>query len=262
MGILNVTPDSFYDGGRLATADDAVQAGLTMRDEGADLVDVGGESTRPGSAPVAYEEEARRTLAVVERLAKEGIRVSIDTSKPAIAREALARGASFVNDVTGLRDPQMRRVCAEARCEVCIMHMQGEPATMQSGPVYGDVVSEVREALLQAAKAAEEDGVDGRRIWLDPGIGFGKTTRHNLELIRGLGALVELGYPVLVGASRKAFIGRILGAETKPLGVEDRGEGTLAAHVLAQAAGASMVRVHDVVAARRAIDVAHAILTA
>lgn len=262
MGILNVTPDSFHDGGRYACAGEAVEAGMRMYEEGADLIDVGGESTRPGSTPVSCEEEGRRTLDVVEQLAKVGLRVSIDTSKASIAREALARGAVFVNDVTGLRNPEMRGVCAEAKCEVCIMHMRGDPATMQVQPTYQDVVIDVRDALKESARVAERDGISRDRTWVDPGIGFGKTTRHNLALIRGLPQLVELGYPVLVGASRKAFIGRVLGTEMQPVPAADRLDGTLAAHVLAQAAGARMIRAHDVRAARQAIDLTYAILTA
>jgi dihydropteroate synthase len=257
MGVLNVTPDSFSDGGRFGRTEAAVEAGLAMAAAGADWVDVGGESTRPGAEPVPLEEELARTIPVVLALAAEGVRTSIDTMKPQVAAEALAAGAAMVNDVTALRAPAMREVCAAARCEVCLMHMQSEPRTMQLEPKYGDVVEEVRTFLLAAAALAEQEGVARQRIWLDPGIGFGKTLEHNLQLLRHLDRLVAAGYPVLIGASRKSFIGALTGA-----GTANRLPGTIAAHVLAQAGGVRMVRVHDVAEARQAADVAAAILRA
>lgn len=260
MGVLNVTPDSFSDGGEFLDAKRAIARGLEMVEQGADLVDVGGESTRPGAESVHEADELRRVLPVVRALVEAGVPVSIDTSKPGVASEALAAGAVVLNDVTGLRDPAMRSVAARSVCTVCAMHMRGDPRTMQSQTVYGDVVREVREALLQAAAACEADGIDRERIWLDPGLGFSKNVAQNLELLRRLPELVDTGYPVLVGASRKSFIGKVLGTESDPLGVENRVEGTLAAHVLAQAHGARILRAHDVLEARRALDVAAAIV--
>jgi dihydropteroate synthase len=247
MGVLNVTPDSFSDGGLHFSLGDAVDAAQRMADEGADLIDVGGESTRPGAEPVSVEEEIRRVVPVVAELARRGIRVSIDTSKAAVAREALAVGASFVNDVTAFTDPSMAEICAEAKCEVALMHMRGTPRTMQVDPVYDDVVTEVRDYLVARANYAVAAGIDREKIWIDPGIGFGKTVEHNLMLLRETSTLVATGFPVLVGASRKSFIGRVLGT----LEMTDRLEGTLAAHAVAVNGGARMVRVHDVQAHRR-----------
>jgi dihydropteroate synthase len=258
MGILNVTPDSFSDGGVHYDVQAAIAAGHQMVADGAAILDVGGESTRPGSDPVSAAEEIRRTLPVVRALAEAGYRVSIDTTKAEVAREALGAGAAIVNDVTALRDRKLAEVCAEFGCTVCLMHMKGEPKTMQINPTYGDVVAEVCEMLRDRADFAKSLGITD--IWLDPGIGFGKTTEHNLELLRNLNQVVELGYPVLIGVSRKAFIGRILGAENQPLPTHERLEGSLAAQVLAQAKGAQIIRVHDVLQARRAMDMASAIL--
>lgn len=262
MGVLNVTPDSFSDGGLFFDAPTAVEAGLRMATEGADWIDVGGESTRPGAGSITIEEELRRVLPVIEALAASGLRVSCDTRKPEVAREALRAGASMLNDVGGLRDPAMIEVAAEAQCQVAIMHMLGEPASMQVQPHYDDAVSEVADYLVRQAAKAEAGGVKRESIWIDPGIGFGKNLRHNLLLLKHLDNLVETGYPVLIGASRKSFLGRILGKQDNPLTSDQRLEGTLAAHVLAQTRGAKMIRAHDVLAARRAIDVAHAILEA
>lgn len=256
MGILNVTPDSFSDGGRFSHWEQAVESGLRMVRDGADLIDVGGESTRPGSESVDVEEELRRTESVVRGLAREGVCVSIDTCKAEVARAALGAGAAIVNDITALRDPEMRRLCAASDCTVCLMHMKGAPKTMQENPEYADVVGEVLESLLTSARAAEEAGVASNRIWIDPGIGFGKTVDHNLRLLRHLDRFCATDYPVLIGVSRKGFIGRIGGS----LPVEDRLPGTLATQVLAQAAGAKIVRAHDVREARQAIDMAAAIL--
>lgn len=255
MGILNVTPDSFSDGGQFSSAEAAVARGLAMVDEGADLVDVGGESTRPGAAPVKPSEEQDRVLPIVSVLASRGVPVSIDTRNPSTARLALEAGAVVVNDVSGLRSPEMRQVCAEFGCTVCIMHMQGDPTTMQQEPAYEDVVQEVRSYLVEQAANAQTCGIMRENIWIDPGIGFGKTLDHNLALLRSLSSLVELGYPVLIGVSRKGFIGKLLGG----LPVEERLEGTLALQVAAQLAGGRVIRAHDVKASRRAMDVVAAL---
>lgn len=262
MGVLNVTPDSFSDGGQFLDHERAVQRGFEMFAEGADLVDVGGESTRPGAAPVPVDEELARVLPVVQRLAQAGIPVSIDTSKAEVAKACLEAGAQVLNDVTAFGDPAMAGVCASAGCTMCLMHMQGEPRTMQSHPKYDDVVIEVRSYLLDRAARAETAGIAREAIWIDPGIGFGKAVRHNLLLLKNLHVLVQSGYPVLVGVSRKSFIGKLLGAEDAPVPPEERLEGTLAAQVLAQAAGARIIRAHDVKEAKRAITLAGAILGA
>ncbi len=261
MGIVNVTPDSFSDGGRHYSAEAAIAAGLRMVEEGADIVDVGGESTRPGAEAVPVEEELRRVIPVVSSLAAAGVQVSIDTMKARVAAEAIGSGAAIVNDVTALSDPGMAEVVRDAGCKVCLMHMKGDPRTMQQGPVYGDVVHEVRDYLLERARRAESFGIGREQIWVDPGIGFGKTVQHNLLLLKRLGVLVEAGYPVMVGVSRKSFIGRILGSD-HPLPPEDRLEGTLAAQIVAQFNGARIIRAHDVKEARRAIEITAAIMDA
>ncbi len=250
MGVLNVTPDSFSDGGRWLDADAAVAHGLRMVAEGADVVDVGGESTRPGADPVPVDEELRRVLPVVQELAPH-VRVSIDTRKAEVAEAALEAGATLVNDVSASLAP----VARAAGAGWVAMHMQGDPRTMQHAPAYADVVTEVRDFLVDRASTA---GVD--EVWVDPGIGFGKTAEHNLALLRGLPELARLGYPVLVGASRKHFIGLLTreGAADVP-SPQDRLEGTLAAHLAARERGASIIRAHDVRAHRRAFAVADAI---
>ncbi|MBS1712725.1 MAG: dihydropteroate synthase [Armatimonadetes bacterium] len=258
MGVLNVTPDSFSDGGLYFDQDKAVEAGIRMVEDGADLVDVGGESTRPGASPVSAEDERQRVVPVVRRLVERGVVVSVDTSKVEVASAALDAGAQVVNDVTAFGDPEMADVCARSGCTVCLMHMQGEPRTMQEAPHYDDVVAEVRDFLVGRARAAEAVGVAGDRIWIDPGIGFGKTLGHNLALLARLDEFVATGYPVLIGVSRKSFLGKILGGAPP----DERLEGTLAVQVLAQAAGAKIVRAHDVRPARRAMEVASAVLSA
>lgn len=260
MGILNVTPDSFSDGGVHFDREVAVNAGIRMSAEGADIIDVGGESTKPGSPGVSVDEELARVLPVVEALVKAHLTVSIDTRKPAVARKALEAGATILNDVSGLRDPEMVAVAAEASCTVCIMHMQGTPDTMQENPSYEDVVEEVREYLLRQADAAIQAGVAPSNIWIDPGIGFGKNLQHNIELLRNLDRFVDTDFPVLVGVSRKSFIGRILGAPDAPLPANERVEGTLALQVLAQAMGARILRAHDVLPTVRAARAADALL--
>ena len=256
MGIVNVTPDSFSEHGLNFNRSDAVDAGLKMFDEGADLLDIGGESTRPGADPVSIEEELRRVVPVIEVLAAKGIALSIDTRKAAVAKVALSAGALIVNDVTALGDPEMASVCASTGCFLCLMHMQGAPQTMQANPTYDDVVSEVLQFLLDRACLAEQSGIAGEKVWIDPGIGFGKTPMHNLLLLNSLSRLAESGYPVLIGVSRKSSIGVFAGGAT----VEHRLPGTLAAQVLAQAFGVRVIRAHDVGEARQAIDVAAAIL--
>jgi dihydropteroate synthase len=258
MGVLNVTPDSFSDGGRFSDFEAAVAHGRRLADEGADLIDVGGESTRPGAAPVPLEEELRRVIGVVEALASETeVPLSIDTSKAEVARAALAAGASFVNDVTALRgDVAIARVVADAGVDVCLVHMKGEPRTMQDDPRYDDVVREVREFLEKRLEAAVAAGIAEARVWLDPGIGFGKTLEHNLELVRHLDEIVAIGRPVVFGASRKRFIGRLTGRPER-----ERIAGTVAVNVLALERGATMFRVHDVAENRDALRVAAATLT-
>lgn len=257
VGVLNVTPDSFSDGGRFRESDDAIAHGLAMWDAGADLIDVGGESTRPGSAGVDAATESERVLPVVEALAGRGVAVSVDTSKPSVAAAAIDAGAVVVNDVTALGDDGMVEVVAGTGCGLVLMHMRGEPRTMQDDPIYRDVVGEVRDHLMERVGYAEAAGVERDRIAIDPGIGFGKTVEHNLLLLGdGVRALSATGMPVLVGASRKSFIG-MLGAGESP---GDREAGTIAAHVLAVAAGASIVRSHDVPAAVRSVTVADAIV--
>ncbi len=258
MGIVNVTPDSFSDGGLYLDPGAAVGHGRRLAAEGADLLDVGGESTRPGAAAVDAASELERIAPVVAALAGDagGPGVSIDTSKAAVAAAALDAGAVWVNDVTALRgDPELAALCAERGCEVVLMHMLGSPRTMQDDPRYDDVVDDVRAFLAERIEVAVAAGVDERRILVDPGIGFGKTVDHNLELLRRLGELRELGRPIVVGASRKRFLGAITGRE-----VDRRGGGTAAANVLALAAGADVFRVHDVAETRAALDAAEVIL--
>jgi dihydropteroate synthase len=252
MGVLNVTPDSFFDGGRYFSAASALGRARQIIEEGADIVDVGGESTRPGAIPVDHGEELRRVLPVVEALADEAsvsageVRISVDTTKPGVARACLAAGARMVNDVSA--SPELAAVAAEAGVAYVAMHAKGSPRTMQDDPRYDDVVSEVLGFLAERAEAAESLGVS--EVWVDPGIGFGKTARHNLALLEATDRVVALGWPVLVGTSRKSFLGRIAagGPDEPPLGPDERFEGSLASSVWAMASGASAVRVHDVAA--------------
>ena len=257
MGIVNVTPDSFSDGGEFLDPERAIAHGRELAAEGADLLDIGGESTRPGAQAVSADEELGRTEPVVRALSSAGFSISIDTSKSAVAEAAIDAGASMVNDVTALRaDPDLAGTCAERGCEVVLMHMLGDPRTMQENPVYEDVVDDIKAFLTERIEYATAEGIDEERIWIDPGIGFGKTVEHNLELHRRLGEFVELGLPIAFGSSRKSFIGKLTGA-----GVEERLGGTIASNVIAYANGARMLRVHEVAPMREALTVAERILS-
>jgi dihydropteroate synthase len=280
MGVVNVTPDSFSDGGLFLDAEAAIEHGKELLGEGAELLDVGGESTRPGAEPVGEQEELRRVLPVVEGLLGSGldVQVSVDTSKAAVAAAALAAGASFVNDVSALRsDPEMAGVLADSEAECCLMHMLGEPRTMQAKPRYRDVVAEVKAFLEDRLAFAVAEGIDERRVLLDPGIGFGKGVEHNLELLRRLGEIVAIGRPVVIGTSRKSFLGRILaagagngtsipadrplsGADGTSIPADHRLPGTLATNLIAFEQGASVFRVHDVAPVAAALTVAAATL--
>jgi dihydropteroate synthase len=254
MGVLNVTPDSFSDGGDFLDPASAIEHARELATDGADLIDVGGESTRPGAEPVSEAVELERVMPVIEALGAEAVPLSIDTSKAAVARAALVAGASFVNDVTALRgDAEMAGVVADAGTDVCLVHLRGEPRTMQDDPRYDDVVSDVRAFLEDRLDWAVAEGIAEERVWLDPGIGFGKTLEHNLELIRRLDEIVAVGRPVVFGASRKRFLGKLTGRDER-----ERLAGTVAANVLAFERGATMFRVHDVGPTRDALLVAGA----
>jgi dihydropteroate synthase len=256
MGVVNVTPDSFSDGGLFLDPEAAVAHGKQLVDEGAEILDVGGESTRPGAERVGEEEELRRVVPVIRGLSDSQSRISVDTSKAVVAAAALDAGAEIVNDVTALRgDLEMAGLCGERGATVVLMHMLGEPRTMQEDPRYEDVVAEVKAFLAERLQAAVAAGIDEERVWLDPGIGFGKTGAHNMELLRRLGELRELGRPLVVGASRKSFIGKVDGSPA-----DQRLGGTIASSVLAAAEGADVLRVHDVAEVRQALTVATAIL--
>lgn len=256
MGIVNVTPDSFFDGGRRLDAAKAVTDGAAMAASGANIIDIGGESTRPGARPVSEAEELARVLPVIRGLRREvNVPISIDTYKSSVARAALDGGADIVNDISALRfDPKMVSLVAAEGVPVVLMHMQGTPRTMQQEPQYGDVVREVRDFLATQLYGAMDAGVAPEAIILDPGIGFGKTVEHNLQLLRGLPMLAALGQPLLVGVSRKAFIGKILNSLP-----DDRLEGSVAAAVAAALAGANILRVHDVTETCKAVKIADAI---
>jgi len=258
MGVVNVTPDSFSDGGTFDDDAAAVRHARRLVEEGAAIVDVGGESTRPGAAPVPAEEELRRVVPVVEGLAALGLdaRISVDTMKLEVARAAVDAGAAYVNDVTAFRhDPELAGLVAERGLECCLMHMLGEPRTMQQDPRYDDVVSDVKAFLEERLAAAVAAGVPEERVQLDPGIGFGKTLEHNLELLRRLDEIAAIGRPVVLGTSRKSFIGRITGRD-----VAGRVHGTVATCVLGYERGARVFRVHDVAAVHDGLAVAAATL--
>jgi dihydropteroate synthase len=259
MGILNVTPDSFSDGGEWFDFGEAVEHGRALVAEGADILDVGGESTRPGAAPIAVDEELRRVVPVVSALRDVDAQLSVDTMKLAVAEAAVEAGATFVNDVTAFRhDPAIAGLVADRGCDCCLMHALGEPRTMQDDPRYGDVVDDVRAFLEERVRFAVSEGVREERIALDPGIGFGKTLDHNLELLRRLDEIVAIGFPVVIGTSRKSFLGRLTGRDDP----HDRVAATLATTVLALERGAQIFRVHDVAPTKDALAVATATLRA
>lgn len=254
MGVLNITPDSFSDGGKFFDTEKAVEHALQMIQDGADIIDIGGESTKPGSDPVSESEEIRRVKPVIESLVKEtSVPISIDTYKPRVAEECLRAGARIINDVSGLRNEEMIKVVAQYKVPVVIMHMKGTPKNMQENPVYEDLVGEIKEFFRERIQAARETGIQD--VILDPGIGFGKTLEHNLQILKRLGEFKELGYPILVGTSRKSFIGKLTGDAP----AEQRLEGSLASMVIAVMNGATIVRVHDVKPAKKAVQVADAI---
>jgi dihydropteroate synthase len=255
MGVLNVTPDSFADGGDFFVPEAAVEHALAMEAEGAAIIDIGGESTRPGATPVTVEEELARVIPVIEALASRlRVPLSIDTRKPEVMRAAVAAGAGLINDVGALCLPGALQVAAECGVPVCLMHMQGEPRTMQADPQYDDVVSEVRTFLRRRVGACEQAGIPPERILLDPGFGFGKSTQHNLHLLAGLETIGALGFPLVVGLSRKSMIGKLLGLE-----VADRLPASIALAVLAVERGATLVRTHDVAATWQALQMSVAL---
>jgi dihydropteroate synthase len=253
MGVVNVTPDSFSDGGKFLDTRDAIRHGAQLIAAGAAILDIGGESTRPGADPVSVDEELRRVIPVIESLAGQGAVISIDTSKPDVMRAAAQAGAGIINDVRALQEPGALEAAAATGCMVCLMHMQGEPRTMQKAPAYGDVVNEVKAFLLARAQSCRAVGIGPERILVDPGFGFGKTVAHNLELLRRLPELVATQYPVLVGLSRKSMIAALLGRPA------DRVPGSIALAVLAAANGARIVRAHDVAATVDALKILTAV---
>ncbi len=250
MGIVNVTPDSFSDGGRFQQSQQAIAHALQLVEQGADILDVGGESTRPGAALVSEDEELRRVIPVLEALVTKGYAVSIDTRKPRVMRAAAQAGASMINDVYALREAGAMEAVANSTLAVCLMHMQGQPQTMQAAPQYADVIGEVRGFLAQRILACEQAGIDRARLIVDPGFGFGKTLAHNLALLRGLDVIAALGVPVLAGMSRKSMLGALTG---RPL--EQREYAGVAAHMLAMQHGAKILRVHNVAAMKDAMAV-------
>lgn len=254
MGIVNVTPDSFSDGGQFYSPRAAIDHGLRLIEEGADLLDIGGESTRPGAADVSEADELARVLPVIAGLSAAQVPISIDTQKPNVMRAAIAEGASMINDVNALRAPGAMQVAAESDAAVCLMHMQGAPRTMQRSPEYGDVVNEVKAFLTERIAAARAAGIAHERIVIDPGFGFGKSVDHNVQLLHQLGALGELGVPVLAGLSRKSMLGKLANLE-----VGDRIFASIAAAVLAAERGAKIIRVHDVKATRDALAIVNAV---
>ena len=256
MAVINVTPDSFSDGGRFDSAEQAIEQALKQVEEGADLLDIGGESTRPGAEPVSEQEELDRVLPVIEGLvARTAVPISIDTVKPAVMRQAAAAGARMINDVNGLRSEGAVELVAELKLPVCIMHMQGQPRTMQQDPRYASVVDDIADFLAQRAQVCQDAGLDPRHIVIDPGFGFGKTLEHNLRLLADLERLAELGFPVLAGLSRKSMLGAITGRK-RP---DQRLAASIAAHLIAADRGAAIVRVHDVAETVDALKVRSAV---
>ena len=258
MGVLNVTPDSFSDGARFSSLDAAITQAELMIESGVDIIDIGGESTRPGSPPLSIEEELRRVMPVLYALRDCGKPISVDTRRPEVMHEAMIAGVDMINDITGFRDEDSLSLLRDSDCALCIMHMQGTPQTMQHDPNYDDVVREVSEFLLQRADAAASEGIDRRRLCIDPGFGFGKTLEHNLELLANVGCIQhQLSLPLLVGLSRKSMIGKLT---DKP--VEQRMAGSIAAALYAISQGARIVRVHDVAETVDAISVWQAVKNA
>jgi dihydropteroate synthase len=257
MGVLNVTPDSFSDGGRFLRLDDAVKQGMKMIEDGADIIDVGGESTRPGSDPLPTEEELSRVIPVIKSLSgKADVPVSIDTYKAEVARRALDAGAQMINDISALRfDPGIKEVASEFRVPIVLMHVKGTPKEMQKDPSYDDVIAEITEYLRQSIQMAQDAGIDRGKIIIDPGIGFGKRVRDNLNILKNLRKFSILGCPVLIGCSRKSFVGRVL-----DLPVEERLEGSLAALAVAVMNGANIVRVHDVRESKRVVGLVDGVM--
>jgi dihydropteroate synthase len=250
MGVVNITPDSFSDGGLFASTEHALNHALRLVEEGADLLDIGGESTRPGSTPVSVQEELSRIIPVVEELASQNVQVSVDTSKPEVMRTAIAAGAVMINDVRALRTPGALEVVAEGGVAACLMHMQGEPENMQVNPQYNDVVHDVKAFLTQRLKVAQAAGIPRERLVVDPGFGFGKNQVHNIELLRHLDQFLDLGVPILVGLSRKSMLGRITCSD-----ISNRIHASIAAALIAAIKGAAILRVHDVRATRDALAV-------
>lgn len=258
MGIVNVTPDSFSDGGQHARADAAIRHAHTLIDEGADILDIGGESTRPGALPVSVQDELARVMPVLKAVLHSGVAISVDTCKPEVMQAVLDAGADIINDVRGMRDPAAQRiVIRHGHCGVCLMHMQGEPRTMQLEPHYKDVIHDVQTELLQQAQLLESQGVTSNRISLDPGLGFGKTVEQNYQLLANLGTLAKAGYPLVLGASRKSMIGAITGRS-----VDQRLAGSIAAALAGAMRGARVLRVHDVRETYDALAVWQAVLDA
>jgi len=261
MGILNVTPDSFSDGGRFFEVARALEQARRLVAEGADIIDIGGESTRPGAHTVSAEEELRRVVPVIQAIRRElSVPISIDTYKAKVAEAALSVGANMVNDISALRfDGQMADLVAHAGVPVILMHMQGEPRTMQANPVYGDVVGDIKEFFAERIKFSLTHGIAKQHILIDPGIGFGKRVEHNIEILRRLGEFQELGCPLVIGTSRKFFIGRLGRPHAEPLPVHERLEGTIASNAIAVLHGAQVVRVHDVGAMKKALAIIDAV---
>lgn len=254
MGVVNVTPDSFSDGGKFLSAHAAIDHALQLIEEGADILDIGGESTRPGAEPVDIDEELRRVLPIIEAMTDKQVPISVDTMKPEVMTAVIQAGAAMVNDVNALRADGAIEVCANSDVGVCLMHMRGSPRTMQLEPTYADVAAEVKAFLMDRAQACEQAGIAGNRIVIDPGFGFGKNREHNLTLLRHLQVFAETGYAVLAGLSRKSVLGKITGQE-----VMSRVPASVAAALLAVQNGAHIVRVHDVRATRDALAILHAV---
>jgi len=260
MGIVNVTPDSFSDGGKFNTTDKAVAHAMQLVAQGADILDIGGESTRPGATPVPLEEELKRVIPVIKALIEIGIPLSIDTYKPEVMRAAIDAGVDMVNDVCALQEPNALEIVAASKVGVCLMHMQGRPQTMQAEPQYQDVVAEVTSFLAARLKAAEQAGVARERIVIDPGFGFGKRTAHNLTLLNHLSSLQSLGLPLLIGLSRKSLLGQVLGSEVGVLALDERVHASIAASVVSVMKGANIVRVHDVKPTVDALKIVSAVM--